>query len=198
MCGVFVCEFKNVSRLCLFYFIAFCAIVAAWISYLETNEAKKIGLLWTYKTLFRSHRVYTKRWADTDNQRTTSSRRCCQTDRCGSRSVALSSSRRTSGRQRSETPPWASSRYDITWHSILPLSTINGHISRQFIFLLSIGNKVSLHCKGGITLERKWKRKRHRLEWIHRFPSYVFTLGSGKDQRNFRFRFRVRFNIIPP
>ena len=43
-----------------------------------------------------------------------------------------------------------------------------------------------------ITLERK----RHRLEWIHSFPSYVFILSGRKDQRNFRFRFRS--NITPP
>ena len=49
-----------------------------------------------------------------------------------------------------------------------------------------------------ITLERKWTRKRHRLKWIHRFSSCVFILGSGKDQRNFSSRFRIRSNIIPP
>ena len=65
----------------------------------------KTVLLCTYWTLFRSHRVCTRRLADTGSLRVTSSRLSCQTDRCGSLSVAPSSSRRTSGRQRSGTPP---------------------------------------------------------------------------------------------
>ena len=44
----------------------------------------------------------------------------------------------------------------------------------------------------------KAKRKRNRLEWIHRFPSCVFTLGGRNDQSNFRFRFHIRSNRIPP
>ena len=39
--------------------------------------------------------------------------------------------------------------------------------------------------------------KRGRLEWIPRFPSCVFTSKSGKDQREFRFCFRILSNIIP-
>ena len=48
--------------------------------------------------------------------------------------------------------------------------------------------------KGGITLERK--RKQYRLKWMHTFTSCVFTLKSGRDQREFRFCFRS--NIILP
>ena len=37
-----------------------------------------------------------------------------------------------------------------------------------------------LALNGGIILERTRKRKRYRLEWIHRFVSCVFILGSDE------------------
>ena len=40
---------------------------------------------------------------------------------------------------------------------------------------------IQSNAYGGIVL----KRRRRRLEWIHRFPGSVFTLGSDKDQREF-------------
>ena len=55
-----------------------------------------------------------------------------------------------------------------------------------------------MNIKYSFILERKRTQKRHRLEWIHRFPSCVFTLSSDKDQRNYLLHFRFHANVNEP
>ena len=84
----------------------------------------------------------------------------------------------------------------VCWNAELGMVTLCAQIlpdhkqtENIHIFTINVTNTHAQHdlfsLKGSFISDRKRTRKRHRFEWMHRFPSYVILLSCGKDQREF-------------